>query len=249
MLALPHRLTTIALSLSQAVVTAPLLIATPASAGSFQVSPIRIQMAPRERATALHLSNTGDQVLTLHAEVMRWTQDASGQDILEPSNDLVLSPPVIALPAGAQQVVRLARLVPANPGQTQSYRLIIRETAREGVATQAVGQVPVLLGMSLPVFLGPAQPIKQFACVPQATSDTGLALACTNEGNVFVRVLRAEMGPSSDPVAKFSGATYWLPGSLQRLDMRSRGHVAAGSYPLTVWFDDGQAASLSVTIP
>jgi fimbrial chaperone protein len=97
-------------------------------AGSFQVSPIRLQLSLRERATALHLANTGDTALVLHAEVMHWSQDTQGQDLLEPSNDLVLSPPVVNLPPGGQQVVRLARLNPDNthcrPRSTASGRVL-----------------------------------------------------------------------------------------------------------------------------
>lgn len=103
-------------------------------AGSFQVSPIRLQLSLRERATALHLANTGDTALVLHAEVMHWSQDTQGQDLLEPSNDLVLSPPVVNLPPGGQQVVRLARLAAPDPLRPRSYRLIVRETP--GFATE-----------------------------------------------------------------------------------------------------------------
>lgn len=222
--------------------------ASPALGGSFQVSPIRIQMSVRERAAALHLSNPGDQALTLHAEVMRWTQDATGADVLEPSNDLVLSPPVIVLPAGVQQVVRLARLTPVTAGEGQSYRLIVRETMREATDPPAIGQVPVLLALSIPVFLMPAQPERRLTCEHQTTTDSGVVLVCHNEGNVFVRVLRAEIGPRAQPLAQFAGAAYWLPNSQHRLHLKSEGPVARGTHVLTVWLDDGQSQSLNVTL-
>lgn len=239
-----------AMSLCQVVWAMQLLCPTPTSlAGSFQVSPVGIQMAPRERAAALHLSNTGNQSITLHAEVMQWSQSADGQDLLEPSNDLVLSPPVIVLPPGARQVVRLARLAPPHPENGQSYRLIVRESSPKGMATPNPGQVPVLLGMSLPVLLTPPQPMRKVACEPQAMHESRLTLFCTNEGNVVARVLRVEMGPPSAPVARFSGATYWLPGSRHRVDLQSTGPVANGSHPVTVWFDDDQTTSFNVTVP
>ena len=238
-----------ALSLCQAVWAMQVLFPTPSQAGSFQVSPVGVQLAPRERAAALHLSNTGDQTLTLRAEVMQWSQGADGQDWLEPSNDLVLSPPVIVLPPGARQVVRLARLVPPQADQTRSYRLIIREVTPQDLATPESGQIPVLLGMSLPVLLTPPQPMRKVACEPQSMHASGMTLVCTNEGNVVTRVLRVELGPPSAPVARYLGATYWLPGSRHRVDLRSTDPLANGPHPVTVWFDDDQTTSFNVTVP
>ena len=221
---------------------------TPSLAGSFQVSPVGIQMTARERAAALHLSNTGHQALMLLAEVMHWSQDAEGQDRLEPSNDLVLSPPVIVLPPGASQVVRLARLVPYHPDQGQSYRLIVREARPQGMVEQDMGQIPVLLGMSLPVLLLPPRPVRKLACEAQATHATRLTLFCTNEGNAVVRVVRIALGPPSEPLARFEGAAYWLPGSHHRLDLQSMEPIATGPHPLTVWFDDDQTTLLNITV-
>lgn len=247
--ALVRQLLPVVLGLCQAALVPALWSpASPALGGSFQVSPIRIQMSVRERAAALHLSNPGDKALTLHAEVMRWTQDATGADVLELSNDLVLSPPVIGLPPGVQQVVRLARLSPVTPGDGQNYRLIIREAMREAADPSAIGQVPVLLALSLPVFLMPAQPERRLNCEHQTTTDSDVVLVCRNEGNVFARVLRAEMGPRARPLALFAGAAYWLPNSQHRLHLKSDGPVTTGTHPMTVWFDDGQSLSLNVTL-
>lgn len=237
------------LSLCQVVWALQLAGPAPSLAGSFQVSPVGIQMGSRERAAALHLSNTGHEALALQADVMQWSQDADGKDRLEPSNDLVLSPPVIVLPPGSSQVIRLARLVPPDPNRGQSYRLIVREAARTGVAERDTGQIPVLLGMSLPVLLLPPRPVRKLACEPQAVHDTGLSLVCANESNVVVRVVRVVLGPPDDPVAKFTGADYWLPGSRHRLNLQAKGRMADGPYPLTVWFDDDQTTLLNVMIP
>jgi len=218
-------------------------------AGSFQVSPIRLQLSLRERATALHLANTGDTALVLHAEVMHWSQDTQGQDLLEPSNDLVLSPPVVNLPPGGQQVVRLARLAAPDPLRPRSYRLIVRETP--GFATEpppATGQVPFLLAMSLPVFIAPAQPLRQLQCQPEPPP-ASLVVSCLNEGNVFARVLRVDLGDPARPVARFEGATYVLPGARQRFALQVGAEPVRGPHDLTLWFDDGTTATMAIAMP
>jgi fimbrial chaperone protein len=245
---LPSRLKH-ALRACQLTMAALCFVAAPVLAGSFQASPTRLQMTLRERATSLHLANTGQETLVLHAEVMRWTQDMQGKDVLEPSNDLVLSPPVVTLAPGMQQVVRLARLTPPDTQSPPSYRLIVREVASATDAPQAAaGQVPFLLAMSLPVFISPAHPVRRWSCVA-ASPGTQLVVDCTNEGNVFARVLRMALGDPARPLARFSGATYVLPGARQRFVLQAEPGGAATAQTLTLWFDDGSSTTMAIAMP
>jgi fimbrial chaperone protein len=245
---LPLRLKPV-LGACQLATVALWFIAAPALSGSFQASPTRLHMGLRERATSLHLANTGQETLVLHAEVMRWTQDSQGQDMLEPSNDLVLSPPVVTLAPGMQQVVRLARLTLPDAQQPPSYRLIVREMATASHTPPAAsGQVPFLLAMSLPVFISPAQPMRRMNCTPEPPP-AKLVLGCTNEGNVFARVLRMVLGDPAQPTAQFSGATYVLPGARQRFVLQAETAGAPPAQSLTLWFDDGSTATMAIAMP
>src|SRR5689334_12010316 len=92
------------------------LLAPPAEAGIFSVSPVRIFMESRERATGVTVVNEGTEPLVMQAEIFQWKQKADGTDDLVPTQDLVLAPPILRLAAGERQVVRLANLRPVPPG-------------------------------------------------------------------------------------------------------------------------------------
>lgn len=116
----------------------------PASAaGAFSVTPVKIHMGARERAVAIQVVNLQDAPLELRAEVL--VRSAPAQD-LEPSDDFVLSPPVLRLAPRARQVVRLVRLAPVVRGE---YRLFLREVPQPGPHTgmriRLVLNIPVLV--------------------------------------------------------------------------------------------------------
>ena len=64
----------------------------PAWAGVFSVTPVRIYMQPRDRAVAVTLVNEGNTSVVLQADVNVWRQMPDGVDVLELTEDLILSP-------------------------------------------------------------------------------------------------------------------------------------------------------------
>ena len=98
-----------------------------ASAGNFSVSPVRIYMKPKDRATAITIVNEGDEDLVMQADLYEWKQKPNGEDDLKLTEEMFLSPPIIKLAAKSRQVVRLARLVPTPTSAQLTYRMIVRE--------------------------------------------------------------------------------------------------------------------------
>lgn len=65
--------------------------ATMAAAADFTVSPVRIFMAPDDRAVALTITNEGSEPLVMQADLYDWRQNVeSGEDELELTEDLFL---------------------------------------------------------------------------------------------------------------------------------------------------------------
>lgn len=110
------------------IVVANLLAAAPnvTHAGGFSVAPVRLFFSERDRAVALKLSNESDEEVLLHTDLQTWTQDAEGKDQLEPSDDLVISPPVLRIKPRSEQVVRLIMAVPRDLSRQMTYRLFLR---------------------------------------------------------------------------------------------------------------------------
>ena len=98
----------------------------PAHAGSFSISPIRLDLVRWPRTAALTVRNDEREAL-VQAEVMLWEQ-VDGEDRLTPTRDLLVSPAVFTLPPNGSQLVRVAlRSLPADVTRELSYRLILQE--------------------------------------------------------------------------------------------------------------------------
>src|SRR5512140_989273 len=100
-------------------------LATPVYAGMFSVTPVRIYMTPRDKAVALTITNESEEELVMQADVYSWKQKPGGEDDLALTEDMLVSPPIIKVPAKSHQVVRLARLIPPPQAQQMTYRLIV----------------------------------------------------------------------------------------------------------------------------
>lgn len=224
---------------------------TPASAGSFSVSPVRIFMEARERATGVTIINEGETDLVMQAELFEWKQKADGTDELQPTQDLVMAPPILKLAKGAQQVVRLANLRPPVPGQQQTYRLIVREVPEALPRAQQGVQVQVALAFSLPVFITPPGAKRAMTCGAARTGPTAVRATCENSGSAYAQ-------PTVMTLATPSGNTllsteirggYILPQVRREFELRTDGtRVPGGLLKLQVTLDDGSKQVFDVQL-
>lgn len=237
-----------------ALAACSLLVAWPAAvAAVFSVSPVRIYMAPRDRAVAVTLTNEGDSPNVLQAELHAWTQDADGTDRLIPTDDLILSPPIIKLAPRARQVVRLALLRPADPTRQLTYRLIVREVP-EAAGDGAKGiRVPIALALSMPVFITPPKAQREVACslvvAPVPAAAAAPQVRCANSGNAYAQIRQITLQRGDAVLARFEGGSYILPGAAQTLTLKAEQAVAPGAAELTVSFDDGKSQAFGVVLP
>jgi len=126
------------------------LLACSTQAGSFRITPLRVQFDANNPTTQLSIENNSEQTVTLQTTVMRWQQDGD-QDNLTPSNDIFVSPPILMLKPGGRQVIRL-RHMPDMPAEEKAYRLYLQDTAAR--ARQS-GGANMAVRIGLPVFVSP----------------------------------------------------------------------------------------------
>ncbi len=142
-----------------ALAVALLLSGASAGAASLQVGPTSVTLQARQNADGLTLSNTGTAPLHAQVRVFRWTQE-NGEDRLQPTQDIAVSPPMLTIAPGAKQLVRVIRLGPPPADAETSYRVIVDELPVATGAAQA--EAPAKSGLqfvlqySVPVFLMPA---------------------------------------------------------------------------------------------
>jgi fimbrial chaperone protein len=227
-----------------------LAMALPAVAGLFSETPVRINMTPRDRATAVTVTNDGDEELVMQADIYAWSQKPGGEDELVLSEDLILSPPILKLAPRTRQVVRLARVKTPNTDKQQFYRLIVREIPEAKPAAKDV-QLQVALAFSLPVFITPPKTSRALECAAKRAASDTLQVACENTGDTFVQLRDlAFANPAGDKVASRESGVYILPGIKRTIDIkRAEGRIPGGKLKLGVTLDDGATQSYDVTVP
>src|SRR5690606_3442687 len=117
-------------------------------------SPTSVTLKAGGNAAGLTLRNTGTAKLHAQVRVYRWTQEG-GDDRLEPSGDIAASPPMIELPPGGQQLVRVIRLSTPPATAETAYRLIVDELPLGTTSEKAPPGLRFALRYSIPVFLLP----------------------------------------------------------------------------------------------
>lgn len=157
-------------------------------AAVLQVSPVRVEFGNAERAQALNIANSGKRDLEAQVRVMRWTQE-NGQEHLVPADDMVVSPAIVRVAPGKQQVVRLVRVQPGPVAQELSYRVFVDELPGPPALAASTG-VKVLMRYSIPAFVAPAHPsVSREPAVAQTDlSRVHAQLVAGNGGQSVLRV-------------------------------------------------------------
>jgi fimbrial chaperone protein len=218
-------------------------------AGSFSISPVRVILEPRQRAAALTIVNGADTEVVLQADVLRWSQDGTGQDRLEPSDDVIVSPPILKVPAQGRQVVRLARLVAPHPQRQLTYRLLLREVPDTSRATQPGASLPIALVLSIPIFLSPAGAQPDVRCELQAGQPP--QVACRNDGRAYAQLRELSVLREGQTLGRFEGVVYLLAGTHRVLPLQP-GDPAAwipGEAQIQLRLEDLRPRSFAATLP
>lgn len=235
-----------------ACLAAALAASSVAMAGNFSVIPVRIYMAPTDRAVAVTITNEGDTEVALQADLYAWSQKADGSDDLVLTEDLIVAPPIIKLAPRARQVVRLARLTPPDLQRQLTYRLIVREVPEVTAPRDDKGivmQLPIALAMSMPIFITPPAVQRDVQCQVSRMDEQNLAALCQNTGTAYAQIRTIVLTRGAQELAKFEGGTYILPGSRRSMSIKAERAIAAGPAVARVLYDDGKTSELPVRLP
>jgi fimbrial chaperone protein len=197
-------------TLLRGLALACLLAAAPhAAASGLQIAPTGLAFASGGPAQALWLTNTGDHELHAQVRAFRWSQ-GEGKDALDPTHALIASPPMLSIPPGGRQLVRVIRAGAAAASGEQAFRLLIDELP---VGEGRQSGVQYVLRYSVPVFVGAgAAPELHWSATP---GDGEIRLDVRNAGTAHAQIstlsLAAADGASTPLVPGLLG--YVLPGA------------------------------------
>ncbi len=220
-----------------------------AFAGTFSVTPVRIYMSPKDRAVAITITNDGDEELVMQADLYDWKQKPDGQDDLKLTEDMFLSPPIIKMAPKSRQVVRLARLIPAQSANQITYRMIVREIPEAKAPREGV-QVQLALAFSMPVFITPPGTKPKLGCTVERVAANSVNAVCENTGNAYSHPVSLLLNNAAgEKIADNPSAGYILPGIKRSFSIKRDGAaIPAGPAKLVATLDDGTTETYAVTI-
>jgi fimbrial chaperone protein len=188
------------------------LAATEAPAGSFQVNPIRVDMTKGATTAAITVRNDGEEPIVIQSSVVKWSQD-NGQEVYAPTTEALVTPPIMTVPPGGEQIVRVGLRRGPDPQRELAYRLYLQEVPPP--PKPGFTGLQVALRVGLPVFVAPGVPgIRRLEWSAQIGQDGAIRLAAQNTGNAHVQITDFELGlpGAGEPIAHESTLAYVLAG-------------------------------------
>ena len=185
----------------------------PASASTFNISPIRAELTNSHRTEALTITNAEDSPVVVQVRVVVWSQKG-GTEQLDDTRELLATPPVLQIAANSQQIVRVALRREPDPALELTYRVIFEEVPQ--AAPKDFTGLRVALRLSIPVFVAPAHGSAnaEVAWASRWLANGQLELAATNNGRGHLQITDFEAQfPGSLMPLRGVTSKYVLPGS------------------------------------
>lgn len=210
------------------------LVLSVAAAQAVSISPVVVELAPAHRITSITFTNPSNQPVTYQTKTMAWTQ-VDGIDLYQPSDDLIVAPPIAAIPAGGTQIFRVA-LRGSATGREQAYRLVFEDvTSATTVVPTGDVALNVRINHHLPVFVAASNRAQAQLKIGPCANDTSRKGGCVRVENVGdryaqVRSLTVERGAHRKQIpvnARILGGA-WRQWSLE-LPTHTGGSVKVGA--------------------
>lgn len=162
-----------------------LLVAGPASAATFRVSPVQLSLSASATSGLLTLSNESTETLRFQLTAFHWAEDERGKMQLEPTEDIAVFPTLLVLEAGKERKIRVGAATPLASSE-KTYRVFVEELppAETSGGTPAATQVRVLTRMGIPIFLRPSKSESGGEIADARFENAGLRFLVHNSGNV-----------------------------------------------------------------
>jgi fimbrial chaperone protein len=193
-----------------------LLVSGLAGAADWEIDPVRVELTEQQKTGAITLRNTSDRPTSIQIQAMAWSQ-VDGKDVYTASRELMVSPPIVTIPAKGEQTIRTALRRAADATQELSYRINLQELPTPSVPGFLGVQVAMRVG--LPVFVQPLSGESTPNLVWSVGSLPGyqLKVGMKNQGNTHIQITDFSLFSPDDEkaLASVSGSRYVMPGQTQ----------------------------------
>jgi fimbrial chaperone protein len=185
-----------------------------ANASSLEISPVSVNLVAGQRAKVIEIRNRGGSSVAIQIRAYSWSQSGN-TDVLVPTRDVILSPPIFTIPAGGSQTIRLLLRGPGGTGE-RSYRLLLDEVLPPDPQRNQVG---IALRISLPVIAAAASPpSRSLRWRARLGAGNQILVSAANMGNVYdkVHAIAVTLPDGSQPRIVSSGDNPYLLTNTQR---------------------------------
>ena len=200
--------------LVKALLTATMLLGAHTSlpAASLQVEPVLVEVTAPGAASTVTLRNEGTTPIDAQIRVFRWSQ-VNGQEKLEPTDDVVASPPAVTLNSKTNYVVRIVRVTKQAVTGEENYRLFVDQLPN--ATQQKNGTVNLVVRYSIPVFFGTSDKSNPAVAWSLATSGDKLTVVARNSGERRLRISALSLRDANGKIISFGNGLvgYALGGS------------------------------------
>ena len=200
----------------------------PVAAQSVKVTPLIADLPAQATGSVFTLQAESREGVAVQARVFRWSQ-ADGEDKLEKTEDVVVSPPVLTVRGGVSSTVRLVRVAKTPVSGEESFRVFVDELP-DRKKLQA-GSVALAVRQSIPVFFAGVD-ARAGSLTWKAVEQKGkFVLLATNSGQKRVKLRSISVTDEKNhDLVKNGGLAYVLGGRTKAWELSG----AAAGKTLTI---------------
>jgi fimbrial chaperone protein len=212
--------------------------AAPASAGSLQVAPVLVDITAPGAASTVTLRNEGTAPIDAQIRVYRWSI-VNGKERLDPTDDVVASPPTVTLTPKGQYVTRIVRVSKKPVVGEESYRLLVDQLP--DLSQQKNGAVNLMVRYSIPVFFGAPNKKHPTVAWSVATAGDKITLTAHNSGDRRLRISALSLKSEGGKTLSFGNglAGYALGQSAVSWTVPRHGFTPQGTVSVVAQSDGG----------
>ena len=218
------------------------------TAGEFSINPLRATFSASQKVSSLTVTNRGLKPTTIQLDVMDWSQDADGKDVLVPTKDILANPPIFTIPPKSKQIIRVGlRHLAPDATQEKTYRLILAETPPP-LDPNFTG-ISFAVRMSVPLFVLPKVSVAPDLQWQLKHDAAGLKLIAHNVGTAHSQIIDFKIKNTETDVeyAKKTVSNYLLP-QQKREWLLADTSLAVGSTVNLLVQTDGKPINLNLDV-
>ena len=125
-------------------------VRSPAGLG-LDISPVINDLLPGQKVATVTVANHTGCAAPFQFSVTKWTQ-VNGVDVDTPTDAVRAVPAIATIPDGQNQVVRIARVAPANNATEEQYRLDVLQVAKCPTKPGAGPSAQIVYHFMAPIF-------------------------------------------------------------------------------------------------